>query len=157
MRNFLVGADAYPLRRAAAHTRLFKHLKNSKMPHQQPHHTHDDHGGALPPPRGYLADKLALAAGAVSALLHGLGLRLKTTDDSRDADTAPSAPASPAADSGPHSHPLLQDLTAGLERVLHESGAAADALPTHQVLMEARMEERLARHAVHPGAAVAPR
>lgn len=99
----------------------------------------------LPPPKGYVAEKLSLLTSALAAALRSLGLRLKVADDSTApaVDSPVSTAESPAA--GPR-HPILQEIGATVDRNLQDAATAEPQ--TRQLLLNAMQEERI--HAAAP-------
>lgn len=100
----------------------------------------------LPPPKGYIADKVSLVTTAVLSALRSLGLTLRTADDSIAAPNM--LPGEPAASSSPKQHPILQDIGASVDRALQD--IATTEPHTRQLLSEALEEERA--HAAAPSA-----
>lgn len=101
----------------------------------------------LPPPKGYVAEKLSLVSSAIAAALRSLGLRVKVADDSTApaVDSPTSTVESPVAASSPR-HPILQEIGATVDKNLQDAATAEPQ--TRQLLLNAMQEERL--HAAAP-------
>lgn len=105
-----------------------------------------DAQGGMREPQGYIAEKLSIFTGALSAALRSLGLRVKTADDSippAGLDSPSSTTASLSTADSPH-HPILQDIGASIDRAVQDAATAEPE--ARQVLHEALEEERMARH-----------
>lgn len=99
----------------------------------------------MPPPKGYIAEKVSLVTAAVWSALSSLGLRLRTADDSI---AAPNVLLGEPTASSPKQHPILQDIGASVDRALQD--IATTEPHTRQLLSEALEEERV--HAAAPSA-----
>jgi hypothetical protein len=97
-------------------------------------------------PQGYIAEKISIFAGALSAALRSLGLRVKTADDSIPPAglDSPSSPTASLGTSGSPHHPVLQDIGASVDRAVQDAATAEPE--TRHMLHEALEEERMARH-----------
>lgn len=100
----------------------------------------------MPPPQGYIAEKVSLVTAAVWSALRSLGLRLRTADDSIAAPNV--LLGEPATASSPKQHPILQDIGASVDRALQD--IATTEPHTRQLLSEALEDERV--HAAAPSA-----